>query len=55
MESREWQKLAKSTLDFLSIAKEKGFCLEILGTIERRLFAWSPFAIHHKGGKKDGK
>lgn len=55
MESREWRSLAKHTLNFLSVAREKGFCLELLGIIERRLFEWSPFSIHHKGGNKHGK
>lgn len=54
MESREWRSLAKYTLDFISIAKEKGFCLDLLKTIERRLFNLSPFSIH-KGGSKHGK
>ena len=55
MESREWQKLANKTLDFIAIAKEKGFCLDLLHIIERRLFNLSPFSIHRKGGSKHGK
>jgi hypothetical protein len=54
MESREWRTLANKTLDFIAIAKEKGFCLDLLHIIERRLFNLSPFSIH-KGGSKHGK
>lgn len=54
MEGREWRTLANKTLDFIAIAKEKGFCLDLLKTIERRLFNLSPFSIH-KGGSKHGK
>jgi hypothetical protein len=52
MESRNWQVLANKTLDFIAIAKEKGFCLDLLHIIERRLFNLSPFNIHKKGVKK---
>jgi hypothetical protein len=52
MESRNWQVLANKTLDFIAIAKEKGFCLDLLHIIERRLFSLSPFSIHRKGVKK---
>jgi len=52
MESREWRSLAKYTLEFLSIAREKGFCLDLLHIIERRLFNLSPFNIHKGGVKK---
>lgn len=54
MDGREWGILAKVTLDFIVMAREKGFCLDLLHVIERRLFNLSPFSIH-KGGKKDGK
>ena len=54
MESRNWQVLANKTLDFIAVAKEKGFCLDLLHIIERRLFNLSPFSIH-KGGSKHGK
>jgi hypothetical protein len=54
MEGREWRTLANKTLDFIAIAKEKGFCLDLLHIIERRLFNLSPFSIH-KGGRKHGK
>lgn len=54
MEGREWRTLANKTLDFIVIAKEKGFCLDLLYVIERRLFNLSPFLIH-KGGRKHGK
>ena len=52
MESREWRTLANKTLEFISVAKEKGFCLDLLHIIERRLFNLSPFNIHKKGVKK---
>jgi hypothetical protein len=52
MESREWRTLANKTLDFIAIAKEKGFCLDLLHIIERRLYNLSPFPIHRKGVKK---
>jgi hypothetical protein len=54
MDGRDWGMLAKVTLDFIIIAREKGFCLDLLHIIERRLFNLSPFP-NHKGGKKDGK
>ena len=48
MEGREWRTLANKTLDFIAVAKEKGFCLDLLETIKGRLFEWSPYKIHHK-------
>ena len=48
MESRKWQTLARYTLDFIAVAKENGFCLDILQNIERRLYRESPFPIHHE-------
>jgi hypothetical protein len=44
--------LANNTLDFIAIDKEKGFCLDLLHIIERRLFNLSPFNVHKKGVKK---
>jgi len=53
MESRKWQTLARYTLDFIAVAKENSFCLDILQNIERRLYSESPFPIHHeKKGKE---
>ena len=52
MESRNWQRLAQYTLDFVAIAKENGFCLDLLDIIKRRLFNLSPFSVHKKGVKK---
>jgi len=52
MESRKWQTLARYTLDFIAVAKENGFCLDILQNIERRLYRESPFQIHHERKEK---
>lgn len=48
MESRKWQTLARYTLDFIAVANENGFCLDILQNIKRRLYCESPYPIHHK-------
>lgn len=53
MSGRQWGILAQITLKFIIVAKESGFCLDLLNEIERRLFRESPFPIHHK--KKEGK
>lgn len=47
MDGRRWCILADKTLQFLSIAKESGFCLDLLAQIKRRLYSLSPFKIHH--------
>lgn len=51
MDGRKWCLLADKTLQFLSIAKESGFCLDLLAQIRRRLFRLSPFPAHKKEGK----
>ncbi len=53
LSGRKWVILAEKTLDFLTIAKEYGFCNDISNTIRRRLFDLSPFLVH-KEEKKDG-
>lgn len=52
LSGRKWVILAEKTLDFLTIAKEYGFCNDLLNIIERRLYSESPFPIHRKGAKK---
>lgn len=54
LSGRKWVILAEKTLDFLTIAKEYGFCNDISNIIRRWLFDLSPFSIH-KGGRKHGK
>lgn len=51
MSGRKWVVLAEVTMKFLVMAKEYNFCIDLVDEIERRLFARSPFSIHHKGGK----
>jgi hypothetical protein len=48
MNGRQWSLLAQITMKFIVIAKESGFCLDLLNEIERRLYKESPFSIHHK-------
>lgn len=55
MESRKWQTLARYTLDFIAVAKENGFCLDILHDIKRRLYNESPFPIHQKKEDKSNE
>jgi hypothetical protein len=52
LSGRKWHLLAKATFDFMLIAKEYGFCLDLLDIIERRLFSESPYTIHRKEQKK---
>ena len=53
MSGRQWGILAKYTLDFIAVAKEYGFCTDLIGLIRRRLYELSPFQIHHR--KKEEK
>ena len=52
MSGRQWGILARYTLDFIAVAREYGFCIDLLNIIERRLYSESPFPIHRKGAKK---
>ena len=52
MNGREWHTLARATLEFISVAREYRFCLELLKRIEGRLYEWSPFPIHRKEREK---
>ncbi len=52
VDGRAWAILAEATTCFIAVARHYHFCEDILSLIERRLFAESPFPIHHQGGKK---
>jgi len=48
VDGRAWAILAEATTCFIAVARHYHFCEDILSLIERRLFAESPFPIHHK-------
>ena len=48
MDGRKWSLLADKTLEWICIARENGFCLDLLHIIKKRLFSLSPF---HKDGR----
>lgn len=53
MPGRQWVILAQVTMDFISVAKEYNFCVDLVKEIKEQLFTESPFPNHHK--KRKGK
>lgn len=53
VDGRAWAILAEATTCFIAVARHYHFCEDILSVIERRLFAESPFPIHHKKGGQE--
>ncbi len=52
MPGRQWGILARKTMDFLLVAEEYHFCVDLAKEIKRRLFAESPFPSHHKNERR---
>ena len=53
MPGRQWVILAQVTMDFISVAKEYNFCVDLAKEIKEQLFTESPFPNHHN--KRKGK
>lgn len=48
MSGQQWAILADKALEFIVLARENHFCMDMIDIIEGRLYEESPFNIHHE-------